>query len=166
MPTTTKPSTYSLNQKQQYILRITCKFRFITAPLFAKHKSITSSSANTVLLTLHKKGYLGRHYNKTTYKLPNRPAEYFLTTQAIRYLRAQDNAGISDKSLNVCYSDKHPNEKFQNTSLLVYKTFIELKQKYPDYTFFTANNLREYDYYPETLPQLYFYKEDEYGERT
>ena len=47
-----------------------------------------------------------------------------------------------------------------------YKTFIELKQKYPDYTFFTANNLREYDYYPETLPQLYFYKEDEYGERT
>jgi hypothetical protein len=163
MNKTTKPSNYSLNQKQLYILRITYKFRFITSPLLAKHKKITISSANTALLNLYRKGYLGRHYDSSTYNLPNRPACYYLASNGINYLR--NNAELSDKGLNACYKDKHLNQKFIDNSLLVYKTFLHLREKFPDYIFFTANELRDYDHFPKILPQLYYYSETQEGER-
>ncbi len=152
----TKPSNYSLNEKQIYILKLTYKFRFITSPLLARHRKTTISSANTALLNLYRKGYLGRHYDSSTYNLPNRPATYYLQNKAIRYLR--DNTDLSDKGLNVCYNDKHLKQKLIDSSLLIYKTLLDIRDKHPDYIFFTANELREYDYYPKILPQIYYYK--------
>lgn len=145
-----------LNAKQLYILKLTYKFRFITAPLLARHRNVSVSSTNIVLSKLYKQGYLGRHYDKKTHKLPNRPATYYLQNKAIRYLR--NNTGLSDKGLNVCYKDKHLNQKLIDSSLLIYKTLLDIRDKHPDYIFFTANELREYDYYPKILPQLYYYK--------
>lgn len=158
-----KPSNYSLNQKQQYLLKITYKFRFTTSPLIAKHKKTTISSANTALLNLYRKGYLGRHYDSSSYNLPNRPATYYLTNKAIRYLRS--NTELSDRGLNVCYSDKNLNKDFIDTSLLVYQTFLSLKEKHPGCIFFSANELRDYDHYPKILPQLYYYLETDDGDR-
>ena len=156
MNQSTTPSHYSLNQKQLYILKLTYKFRFITAPLLARHRNVTVSTTNIVINRLYKQGYLGRHYDKKTHKLPNRPATYYLQNKAIRYLR--DDTILSDKGLNVCYKDKHLNQKFIDSSLLIYKSQLDIRDKHPDYIFFTANELREYDYYPKILPQLYYYK--------
>jgi DNA-binding MarR family transcriptional regulator len=163
MNQSTRPSHYSLNQKQLYILKLTYKFRFITAPLLARHRNVSVSSKNIVINRLYKQGYLGRHYDKKTHKLPNRPATYYLQNKAIRYLR--DNTSLSDKGLNACYKDKHLNQKFIDNSLLVYKTFLYLREKHPDYIFFTANELRDFDHFPKILPQLYYYTETQEGER-
>lgn len=163
MSQTTKSSNYPLNRKQLYILKLTHKYRFITSPLLSKHRNVLPWTANSALQNLYKKGYLGRHYDKKSYRLPNRPAEYYLANKGIKYLRA--NTDLSDKSLHSCYKDKHMNQKFISQSLLVYRAFLELREQYPDHLFFTANDLRDYSHYPKPLPQLYFYKENENGER-
>lgn len=152
-----RPSNYSLNQTQIYILKLTHKFRFITGPLLAHHRNKSLSSTNIGLTKLHKQGYLGRHYDKS-YKLLNKPASYYLTNKAIRYLKA--NTELSDKALHQCYKDKHMNSRFIEQCLLIYRVFLNLRKQYPDHIFYTANDMRNDDHYPDPLPQLYFHDQD------
>jgi hypothetical protein len=157
MNKSSRPSHYSLNKKQLYILQITHKFRFITGPLLARHKQTSLSATNIALTRVYKQGYLGKHHDNS-YKLQNKPASYYLQNKAIRYLK--DNTALTDKALHSCYKDKHMNSKFIDFSLLIYKTFLQLKEQYPDHLFSTANDLRNDDHYPNPLPHLTFYTED------
>ena len=160
MNKSSRPSHYSINKKQLYILQITHKFRFITGPLLSRHRGTSLSATNIALTRLYKQGYLGRHHNNS-YKLQNKPASYYLQNKAIRYLK--DNTPLTDKALHSCYKDKHMNNKFIDFSLLIYETFLQLKEQYPNHLFSTANDLRNDDHYPSPLPHLTFHAEDEDG---
>jgi len=149
-----------INKKQTYILQLTHKFRFITGPLLSKHRGKSLSSTNAALNLLCEQGYIGKHHDKS-YKLLNKPASYYLENEAIPFLRA--NTALTDKALHSSYKDKHLNSKFIDSSLLIYETFLKLREQYPEHLFFTANDLRDEDHYPSPLPDLTFYKEDDDG---
>lgn len=75
-----------LNDKQQDTLITILHFRYVTADNLALYRNITHNSAYSALEILHKAGYLGKLHDKS-YRLMNKSARYYLTKQAVDYLK-------------------------------------------------------------------------------
>src|SRR5450759_3248968 len=84
-----------LNNNQIQNLKIILKFRYVTTDNLAISQSITTNSAYSALEILNKAGYLGKIYEKS-YRLLNKSARYFLTQQALTYLRNEVNVQLDD----------------------------------------------------------------------
>ena len=153
---TTQPK--NLTKQQLTTLKIIYKFRFITADLLSKYRSISIPTAKESLTILLKSGYIGRHYEKS-YKLLGKGARYFLTAQSIKLLKDQE--GLNERVLHARYKDKSATQSLIESSLEIFKTALDIRTNYPEiFTIFTQYELADYFYFPRPLPQLYIRRND------
>ena len=148
-----KPSPLQLE-----LLKLLYKFRFATVPLLASHKHKSLVTITQSLKTLLDKKYIARNYSPA-YKLAGRGAEYYLTNDGIRFLK--QNYKLSDAVLHAMYKNKTIGQPFIQKCLLIYQLYIKLQKQYPDIcTILSRSELAEAKGFPEPLPDLYFYNDN------
>jgi hypothetical protein len=144
---------YNLNDKQIQLLKLTYKFRFMSAPLLAKFRETDRAVTGSALRTLVEKQYLGRHYDKS-YKLQGKGASYFLAARGLRYLRGQP--GLNEDVLRAMYKNRSLSRKFINHNLEVAEAYLALRNSYPEiFHMFTKSEQHTFDYFPDPRPDLY-----------
>ncbi|MEO5950290.1 MAG: hypothetical protein ABIQ04_02470 [Candidatus Saccharimonadales bacterium] len=149
MATTPKP----LTSTQLTILKITYKFRFVTADLIASYRSTYKNASYELLSKLHKNGYLGRRYN-SSYKLIGQGARYHLTSKSIKYLREQIE--LNEGVLHSRYKDSTSTEQFVLSALEAFETAVRIRSLYPNiFTIFSEYELANYSHFPRPLPKLF-----------
>lgn len=84
-----------LNDKQITTLKTVLKFRYVTSDNLAVYRNITQNSAYSSLEILNKAGFLGKIHDKS-YRLLNKSARYFLSPEAITYLRNSVGVELPD----------------------------------------------------------------------
>ena len=119
-------SDRKLNTKQINILKAAYKFRYLTTDNLARHRNITQNSAYSALKILHSNGYLGIKYNKN-YRLMNKSARYYLTPQAVKYLR-QSEFSLNKDILDSRLREKSKSSDFVDYQVAVYAAYMDVKQ--------------------------------------
>jgi len=154
LTTTNLTRHYQLNSKQIHILKMTYKFRFITAPLLAQYKGWTNTRSSLRRLeNLYVQGYLGKYLNKNEL-FQNKGTRYYLTPKALIYLR--DNFRFNESILHAMYKNKSVGEAFIDHSIAIIRVYLSLRSSNPDvFKSFTANELGGYDFFPTPKPDLY-----------
>jgi len=143
----------NLNVNQLVLLQLMHKFRFVTAPLLAEHKSVDKSVITRSLQRLKEQGYVDRFYDKS-YKLLGKPATYFLTKKSINYLK--ENTAIDETSLNSHYKNRRVGTPFIEHSLAIYHTYLDIENQQPDtFDIYTRIEIAGDDSFPHTPPALY-----------
>src|SRR5438132_843853 len=112
MPTTTKstPTKPQLTPKQQQILQLTYRYRFVNRiqlQALLGHKD--KKQIGVWLKAMREQGYLGWIYS-TSFTEKTTPATYYLGLNGIRFLRALDRTPL--KQLRTRYRDKDRSESF------------------------------------------------------
>jgi hypothetical protein len=135
-------------------LTYTYKFRYISAPLLARLRSINRTVAFRTLETLHQKGLLNKRFD-SSYKLLGKPASYSLSITGVNYLR--DHIDVNKNYAHTHYKNNTNSERFINESLDILRTNIVISESYPDsFTIFTRAEMTAYsDKYPKPLPHLF-----------
>lgn len=111
---------HSLNKNQIHLLKLIYKFRFATSLLIARYKEAGSiRSTNTSLTTLVESGHLDRRFT-SEYNLLHKPAEYFLTTKAIKLLSTKE-PNLNKLSLTRMRANNSVGELFINRQLLAFE---------------------------------------------
>ncbi|MFZ2545164.1 MAG: hypothetical protein WAW80_04255 [Candidatus Saccharimonadales bacterium] len=143
-----------LNIKQIDILKTAYTFRYLTTDNLARHRKITHNSAYSALKILHSNGYLGMKYNKS-YRLMNKSARYYLTPQAIKYLRLSES-GLNKDILNSRLREKSKLSDFVDYQVAVHAAYLDVKQVLGDDTVVqTATELAETEGVIKPCPALY-----------
>ena len=143
-----------LNTHQLAILNTLYKFRFTTSALLtdnqqANHQRVISNR----LKILVDQGYIGMNYD-SSYKIKGKPATYYLATEGIRYLRQQPYT--QESALRSIYQDKRATEARIQHRLNVFKTYVAIKQRYPDrFKFYSKTELMDKPYVPKTRPDAF-----------
>ncbi|RTK94784.1 hypothetical protein EKI60_02675 [Candidatus Saccharibacteria bacterium] len=143
-----------LNTHQIAILNTLYKFRFTTTALLAenqqaKHQRVISNR----LKILVDQGYIGMNYD-SSYKIKGKPATYYLLTDGVRFLR--DQPYTQESALRSIYQDKRANDSRIQHRLNVFKTYITIKQTYPDrFKLFSKTELMNKPYVPKTRPDAF-----------
>ena len=145
---------YPLNAKQIHILKLTYKFRFITAPLLTSYKDLKSRTAmHATLKNLIDRGLLAKRFDRNTL-FQNKGGRYYLTSKAMRILR--DDFGISEKNLNTIFKNKSVSEKFVDQQVEVFRLYLNLRRIYPNtFDMFTRTEIASHDYFLRPTPDLY-----------
>lgn len=145
---------YQLNQKQQRILILLYKFRFITVPLLQEYLGLKQpSTVWRTLKNLEEQGYVGSHYDQSYIKL-EKPAYYYLEKKGIALLKEDDT--LSQAVLHTYYRNKNLSEEAREHALTVMAAHNFLVAQYPDqFHIFTRQEIGEYDEFPDTCPDLY-----------
>ncbi len=140
-----------LNNHQILLLNTLYKFRFATAALItesqkAKHIRVITSR----LKILVDQDYLGMNYD-SSYKIQGRPATYYLTLRAVRYLREQP---YSDESnLRSIYHDKRAKDTQIQHRLHVFKVYNYFKHTHKGrFKFYSKTELTSKDCLPRQRP--------------
>ena len=120
-----------LNNKQIKNLKTILKFRYITANNLAQYRGITYNSAYSTLEILHTNGYLGKIHDKS-YRLMNKSARYYLSLQALAYLRKETKVQIDDAIWNSRKSDGKKSTDFIDQQVAIHAAYNELKARYGD----------------------------------
>ena len=143
-----------LNAHQIAILNTLYKFRFTTIALLAenqqaKHQRVIASR----LKILVDQGYIGMNYD-SSYKITGRPATYYLLPEGVRHLRNQPYT--QESALRSIYQDKRAESHRIAHRLHVFKTYIHIKQAYPDrFKFFSKTELMHKLYVPKSIPDAF-----------
>lgn len=119
--------TRTLNDKQITILKLAYTFRYLTTDNLARHRNITHNSAYSALEILHTNGYLGKLHKKS-YRLMNKAARYYLTLQAVSFLKSE----VEDISKDLLSSRRRENAKsveFVDQQVVLHSAYLYLKQK-------------------------------------
>lgn len=152
--TTYTMSDRKLNTKQINILKIAYKFRYLTSDNLARHRNITQNSAYSALKILHSNGYLGIKYNKN-YRLMNKSARYYLTPQAVKYLR-QLKLGLDEDILGSRLREKAKSSEFVDYQVAVHAAYLDVRQDLGDEVLIqTASELAETEGVIKPYPALY-----------
>lgn len=147
MQTPAKHNT--LNNKQLYILKLTYKFRFITAPLIAQYKDLKSRhSMYMTLELLAKQGYLLRRKDSTPFS--NKGTRYGLAPKALPLLRAE---GLNDQVLHAMYKNKTVLEPFIDHQITVLKLYIALRD--PKLYIYSKTEQCVFEDFPQPRPDLF-----------
>lgn len=142
------------NAKQKNILLIALVFRYITTDNLARHKNITHNSAYSALEILYKNGYLGKLHNKT-YRLQNKSARYYVTKQAIEYIRKETNVELDEVVWNSRRRAESKSQDFIDLQVAIHAAYITLKKKLgKDTTIYTQLDLRDIEGIIKPLPSL------------
>lgn len=154
-------SNRKLNTKQINILKTAYLFRYLTTDNLAKHRNLTHNSAYSALKILHTNGYLGIKYNKN-YRLMNKSARYFLTPQAIKYLR-QSDLQLNEDILNARLREKDKSSDFVDYQVAVYAAYLDVREALGDEVVIqTATELAEAEGVLKPYPALYVRSQNEH----
>ena len=105
------------------------------------------------LRTLYQQGYIGRKYD-TSHRQHSLPASYYLTPEAIRFLKKQP--GLNHNVLNSAYRDKNANQEFIDHNLNLFAIYRLFKDFYGDKLhFFSKSELYSYNHFPKALSDAY-----------
>lgn len=145
---------HRLNQEQLDVLELLYKFRFASSDLIAG--SFGKKNGTFVykrLKVLEEQGLIGKRY-ENSYRLQGKPAVYYLVPDGARKLQEARGADVNIKA---AYNDKNASDQFIDHNLTIFKTYCDLKARYEDQLkFFTKSQLRQYEYFPDPLPDAYF----------
>lgn len=158
---TAKPNpttNHQLTQKQLHILKLTYKFRFITAPLLAKYKNLQSrQSMFNALERLVEKEYLAKRITKNN-DFSNKGAQYYLTPKAFKVLRDE---GIDQRILHAMYKNKAVTQAFVDRTVMIFSIYLSLRSTYQDtFEMFTKSETITFDDLPDVKPDLYLSRND------
>ena len=149
-----KKKERKLNKGQIEVLKLLYRYRFITSDLLAKsenqkHLQVTRSR----LVTLEKRGYIGRRYD-SSYKLRGRFAAYYLLPKGVQFLKLVDT--VEPQAIKMIYNDRKASDKFIDFCLSVSRAALALSFFYGEEArVFTRTELLGYDYFPQPQPDLY-----------
>lgn len=154
-------SNRKLNTKQIDILKTAYLFRYLTTDNLAKHRNLTHNSAYSALKILHTNGYLGIKYNKN-YRLMNKSARYFLTPQAIKYLR-QSDLKLNEDILNARLREKGKSSDFVDYQVAAHAAYLDVREALGDEAVIqTATELAETEGVLKPYPALYVHSKNEH----
>ncbi|MBL8121316.1 replication-relaxation family protein [Candidatus Saccharibacteria bacterium] len=120
-----------LNDKQLNILELILRFRYATTDNLASTRNITANSAYSALEILHKAGYIGKLHEKS-YRLQNKSARYFLTSQAIDYLRNEVGSQLPDSAWKARSKDANRSAAFVDQQVAIHGAYNVLHGIYGD----------------------------------
>ena len=120
-----------LNNNQIQNLKTVLKFRYVTTDNLANYQSITSNSAYSALEILSKAGYLEKIYEKS-YRLLNKSARYFLTQQAVTFLRSQVDIQLADAIWNSRKTDGKKTPDFIDLQVVLHAAYNDLIRRFGD----------------------------------
>jgi len=113
-----------LNNKQINTLITTFRFRYITTDNLARQRNISKNSAYSALETLHRNGYLGKKHQKS-YRLLNKAARYFLTPQAIAFLKKAE-LDLNEDTLTSRLREKTKSTEFIDMQVAIHKAYLDI----------------------------------------
>lgn len=146
--------TRQLNQKQLNTLQLILRFRYVTTDNLASTRNITHNSAYSALEILYKTGYIGKIHEKS-YRLQNKSARYFLTSQAIDYLRNEPDTKQSDAIWNARKKDGNRSNSFIDQQVAIHAAYNALHQRYGDKAeILTALEMSKVEEIIKPLPSL------------
>jgi len=120
-----------LNNNQIQNLKTVLKFRYVTTDNLAHYQSITTNSAYSALEILKKAGYLEKIYEKS-YRLLNKSARYFLTQQALTFLRVQADIKLDDAIWKSRKTDGKKTPDFIDLQVALHAAYNELVARFGD----------------------------------
>ena len=120
-----------LNNNQIQNLKTVLKFRYVTTDNLAHYQSITSNSAYSALEILTKAGYLEKIYEKS-YRLLNKSARYFLTQQALMFLRSQADIQLDDAIWKSRKTDGKKTQDFIDLQVALHAAYNDLMARFGD----------------------------------
>lgn len=120
-----------LNNNQIQNLKTVLKFRYVTTDNLAKYQSITTNSAYSALEILSKAGYLEKIYEKS-YRLLNKSARYFLTQQALTFLRSQADIQLDDAIWKSRKTDGKKTPDFIDLQVALHAVYNDLIARFGD----------------------------------
>ena len=120
-----------LNNNQIQNLKTVLKFRYVTTDNLANYQSITSNSAYSALEILSKAGYLEKIYEKS-YRLLNKSARYFLTQQALTFLRSQADIQLADAIWKSRKTDGKKTPDFIDLQVVLHAAYNDLIRRFGD----------------------------------
>lgn len=143
-----------LNAKQVHALKLVHKFRFITAPLFASYKNLSSrSSMYTTLEILVRQQYLGKRSMSNT-GFQNKGGRYYLTPAGLKLLRSEH--GFSDSTVSITHKNNKISEEYVDRYVDTLRIYLSLRNSHGKaFHVFAASELLDYDYFPAYQPDLY-----------
>ena len=115
-----------LNNNQIQNLKTVLKFRYVTTDNLAHYQSITTNSAYSALEILSKAGYLEKIYEKS-YRLLNKSARYFLTQQALTFLRSQADIQLDDAIWKSRKTDGRKTQDFIDLQVALHAAYDDLR---------------------------------------
>lgn len=116
-----------LNNKQVDILLTVLRFRYVTTNNLARQRNISHNSAYSALQILHDNGFLGKKHQKS-YRLQNKPASYFLTPQAVKFLR-NDKFDLDGDMLNGRLREKTRSAEFIDQQVAIHSAYLDVEQE-------------------------------------
>lgn len=120
-----------LNDKQITTLQTTLRFRYVTTDNLAAYRNITQNSAYSKLEILNKTGYLGKLHEKS-YRLMNKSARYFLTPQAVAYLRNTAGMDLPEAIWNSRKHDDRRSTDFVDRQVAIHAAYNALNKNLGD----------------------------------
>ena len=120
-----------LNNNQIQNLKTVLKFRYVTTDNLAHYQSITTNSAYSALEILSKAGYLEKIYEKS-YRLLNKSARYFLTQQALTFLRTQADIQLSEAIWKSRKTDSKKTPDFIDLQVALHAAYNDLIARFGD----------------------------------
>jgi hypothetical protein len=150
-------NTPPITKKQKLILLYLYKFRFLNTHQFQrllKHKN--ANRTLSWLKDLIEKDYVRRFYERKSYSDSNRPAVYYLGPKARKII--MDKKDITAKDLEYIYSEPRRDKKFINRCVYIAEVYLFLlsqKEANNELSFFTKNDLKGYEYFPDPLPDAF-----------
>jgi hypothetical protein len=156
-----------LNKEQLAVLNLLHTFRFASSEQIATYqKKPGSKSIQKRLKILEDQDLIAKRYDKS-YKLRGNPAAYYLLPNGARALATQGDRGKSEPiTIKRIYKDKGVSEGFIQHCLNLLSIYLTLRTLHGDkLRLFTKSYLKreEYDYFPQPLPDTYFYLKTEGG---
>ena len=144
----------TLNDKQIHLLKLTYKFRFVTAPLLARYKDLKSrSSMYTTLERLAEQEYLGKYKTKNE-GFQNKGTRYYLTTKGLSYLSS--NYGIGAHMAKAIGGNRNVTERFKDQHIADLRLYLQIEDTYPDqFEIYTRTEVAGQKHFPNPLPDLY-----------
>ncbi len=141
MPTT------SITPKQQTILLLLHRFRFLNRPQiqrFFNHKDYETT--NTWLRDLTEKNYLGRIYS-ASFPDNTKPAVYYLAVNGIRWLKKEGSVEAS--SLRKLYRESERSTTFIDRCILLATLYLDLSKRSTQEVTYVMSVVSDYPALPE-----------------
>ncbi len=149
--------TSPITTKQKQIISHLYKFRFLNThqiQTLLEHKN--SNRTQAWLKDLFEKNYVKRHYERKSFIDNTKPAIYFLGLKARHFLIKEIK--LNPEDLEYVYQEQRREKKFINHCLFLADVFLFLQSQQDsteELKFFTKNELRRYEYFPDPIPDAF-----------
>lgn len=147
----------SITNKQQEILRLLYRFRFlhrIQIQKLLKHKDY--KTINLWLKDLTQKNYITRNY-ENTFQKRNKPAQYHIAKNGIKYFKI--NSIYEKKHLTKFYKESKITETFRNRCMFIADIYLQIIKHDNNVTFFTQSDFPTDGVIRDIMPSFGFIKE-------